>query len=297
MAGAPAPITEQRFIARGIGAGAIGGLAAFVFARIFAEPQIQAAIDYEGARGEAEHLLDKAAGIAVAAHEHADPFSRGIQEGIGIGFGLVLIGVALGGIFSVVFVLAQRHWPKVSPRAMAMYVAFACFLALFLLPFLKYPTNPPAIGHEDTIRERSLLYLAMVVISIAAVWGFALAAERLAKKYGTWNGVLLALLGFAIAFGVVMYLMPVVGHLEANVSQYGRHDTETPLPLLDAAGNVVYPGFPADVLAKFRLYAVGNQLVLWATMGLVFGVLAERLMRSAVTERSEPAADAVPASS
>ena len=54
---------ERRFILRGLLVGAFGGILAFVFARIFAEPQIQAAIDYESGRDAAQALLDKAAGL------------------------------------------------------------------------------------------------------------------------------------------------------------------------------------------------------------------------------------------
>jgi hypothetical protein len=48
--------------------------------------------------------------------------------------------------------------------------------------------------------------------------------------------------------------------------------------LTDASGTIVYPGFPADVLFDFRLYSVAAQLILWATIGLIFAPLAERLL-------------------
>jgi hypothetical protein len=47
----------------------------------------------------------------------------------------------------------------------------------------------------------------------------------------------------------------------------------------------VYPGFPADVLFRFRLYSVGAQLLMWATIGLVFGPLAARLLETAAASR------------
>ncbi len=53
---------------------------------------------------------------------------------------------------------------------------------------------------------------------------------------------------------------------------------ETPQPLRDAAGVIIYPGFPADVLYEFRLVSLGTQLVLWVTIGLVFAALAGRLL-------------------
>ena len=45
---------------------------------------------------------------------------------------------------------------------------------VYLVPFVKYPANPPSIGHPDTITDRSGLYLLMVVCSViflvTAVW-------------------------------------------------------------------------------------------------------------------------------
>ena len=46
--------------------------------------------------------------------------------------------------------------------------------------------------------------------------------------------------------------------------------------------------FPADVLWRFRLASLGLQVVLWSTIGLVFGVLAERSQIAATAD--EPAA-------
>ena len=34
--------------------------------------------------------------------------------------------------------------------------------------------------------------------------------------------------------------------------------------------------FPADLLWRFRVVSFGIQLILWTTIGLVFGALAER---------------------
>ena len=48
-----------------------------------------------------------------------------------------------------------------------------------------------------------------------------------------------------------------------------NHATETPLPLTNAKGMIVYPGFPADVLFNFRFYSVAAQAILWAAIGLL----------------------------
>ncbi len=280
---------ERRFILRGLLVGAIGGILAFVFARIFAEPQIQAAIDYESGRDAAQAILDKAAGIPAEA---ADPdlFSRTVQANVGIGAGMILFGAAMGGLYAVAYVMACGRTGALRPRNLAVLVAAGGFLGFYLLPFMKYPANPPSIGHPETIRDRGGLYLLMVGLSIAvlilAVW----LGQRLKPRFGNWNATLLAVLAGAVVLGVGMLLLPETGHLSANAAEYGRHATETPLPLRNGQGQIVYPGFPADVLFDFRLYSVAAQAILWAAMGLCFAPMAERLLSRTAATAPEPVA-------
>lgn len=269
---------ERRIILRGLLAGAVGGLLAFVFARVFAEPAINQAIAYENGRDAAQAALDKAAGAAPDTGA-ADIFSRTVQANLGLGTGMIAMGVAFGGLFAVAYLLCLGRVGRVQPRPLALLVALGGFLGFYLVPFVKYPADPPAIGHPETIRDRGFLYLAMVLCSvvflIAAVW----LGRRLAARFGNWNATLLAALAFAAAIGAVMAVLPAFGHLPFNERVYGGQATETPLPLRDARGAIVYPGFPADVLFSFRLYSLGAQLILWGAIGVVFAPLAERLLR------------------
>ncbi|MCF3962301.1 CbtA family protein [Streptomyces fuscigenes] len=291
---------EKRLILRGILAGAAGGLLAFLFARIFAEPLIGRAMDYESGRDAAQAALDKAAGLAPEA---ADPdlFSRTVQADVGIGVGMVFFGMAMGALFAVVYAICLGRVGGLGARNLAMLVALGGFLGFYLVPFVKYPANPPSIGHPDTIRDRGNLYLVMVACSILllvlAVW----LGKRLKERLGKWNATLLAALGYAVVIGVVMAVLPSLGELSANVREFGHHATETPLPLTDSHGRIVYPGFPADTLFSFRFYSVAAQLVLWGVLGLVFAPMAERLLArraatggdgAAVRARVEPAAGA-----
>lgn len=285
---------ESRFIYRALGVGALGGLLAFVFARIFAEPFIQNAIDYESGRDAAQAALDKAAGLPVAV-EDPEIFSRGIQRNLGIATGMVLFGLAMSGLFVVAYLVLSRRFPGLRPRVLAVLLAAAGFVGVYLVPFIKYPANPPAVGHSETISDRSAVYLAMVGISVVALILAVVAGHRLAGRFGVWNASLLAALGFVVVVSVAMALLPAVGHFPVNEAEYGRHATETPQPLLDPAGKIVYPGFPADVLFKFRLYSIIAQLVMWATIGLGFGALAERLTtRAKAPAAARPAAVATP---
>ncbi len=268
---------EKKLILRGALAGAIAGVLSFIFARIFAEPHISAAIDYEGGRDAAQEALDKAAGQGAPGAE-AELFSRAVQANVGIGLGIVLFGVAMGVLFAVVYSVCLGRVDVVRARTLSLMVAAAGFLAVYLVPFLKYPANPPAVGREETIRTRSDLYLLMLLASVVFAIGAVLLGRALQARLGTWNAVLVAGAVYAVAVGVVMAVLPSVGELAVNVSEYGRYPTETPQPLTDAQGRIVFSGFPADTLAAFRLYAVLAQAILWAGIGLVFAPLAERVL-------------------
>ena len=273
----------QRLILRGFASGALGGLLAFVFARILAEPVTGRAIDYENGRDAAEAAWRRATGLATVGHDH-ELFSRGVQGNAGLPLGTILFGVAMGGLVAVAYVLVARGpRPRWRPRVVALLIAAAGFAGFFLLPFLKYPAAPPGIEHAQSIQTRGGLYLAMVAICVVSVIAAGLAARRLAPRLGGWRATLLALVGLAVWVAIVAAILPSV---------------EPSQPLRDASGAVVYPGFPSDVLFQFRLSAIGVQVVLWTTVGLAFGVLVERLTASAprtahLAARHERTADAL----
>jgi predicted cobalt transporter CbtA len=253
---------ERRLIGRGLLAGAVGAVLAFVFARVCAEPAIGRAIAFEHGRSEAEN--------AQGVHEHgAELFSRGVQSNAGLGFGVLAFGVAMGALFAVTFCLIYGRTGDaardVAPRRFSLRLAAAAFVTVYLVPFVKYPPNPPAVGQADTVGARTGWYLvavlASVVLAVVAVW----LARRLAALFGgLWNAGLIAVVFYLLLIATVLVLLPTVD--------------ETPEPLRNASGAIIYPGFPADVLYEFRLVALGTQLVLWVAIGLVFATLAGRLL-------------------
>jgi predicted cobalt transporter CbtA len=248
---------EKRIIARGLLAGAIAGVLAFVFARIFVEPVIGRAVGFEDGRGELPH--------SHGVHEHgAELFTRGVQANVGMGFGVLAFSVAMGALFAVAFAVAYRRVGALGPRMLSVSLAAAAFGNVYLVPFLKYPPNPPAVGHGETIRERTGLYLLMVALSVALAVAALLLGRRLSARMGGWGATLSAVGAYVVAIAVVMLVLPTVA--------------ETPGPMLNDTGAIVNPGFPADDLYDFRLYSLGTQLVLWATIGLVFAALAGRLL-------------------
>jgi predicted cobalt transporter CbtA len=230
---------EKRIIARGLLSGAIASVAAFVFARTFVEPVIDQAIAYEEAQ--------------EAGHEHGvELFTRGVQANIGMGFGVLAFGVAMGALFAVAYTVAYGRVGNLSPRPLSVLLAGGMFLSLYVIPFLKYPANPPAVSLDETIRQRTLLYLMIVVLSVvllaAAVW----LGRNLMERYGAWSATLIAVSAYVVSVAIVMLLLPTID--------------ETP------------DDFPADVLYEFRLYSLGTQFVLWAIIAVAFGSMVQRLL-------------------
>jgi hypothetical protein len=252
---------EKRLIARGLLAGAVGAVLAFVFARLFAEPVIGRAIAFEDGRTEVAH--------AQGVHEHGvELFTRGVQGNAGLGFGVLIFGIAMGALFAVLFCVAYGRAGEparvTAPRALSIRLAAGAFIAVYLVPFVKYPPNPPAVGQADTIAARSGWYLVMVLASVVLAVAAAWLARRLAARLGAPAAGLAAAGAYVVLVAVVMLVLPAVH--------------ETPEPMRDPAGAIVSPGFPADVLYDFRLVSLGTQLVLWVTIGLVFSTLAGRLL-------------------
>ncbi|PVZ13292.1 CbtA family protein [Actinomycetospora cinnamomea] len=279
----------RSFVLRGVLAGAAAGLVSWVFSLVFAEPQIEAAIAYEEGRGAAEEALAVAAGSAPAAGGEEEIVSRGVQATLGIGVGMVGIGIALGLLFAVAYTLLHGR-VALRPRVLALVVAGAGFLTIYATPFLKYPASPPAVGSDETIGDRTALYLLMVIGSLAFLAAAVFVARLVREHLGTWNAVLVGGVVYVALSAVLMAVLPGLGELTINVVENGPRVSETPIPLRDASGAILYPGFDADVLYDFRLASFAAQMLLWGVLGLVFGALVERRMARAETSERPVAA-------
>jgi pimeloyl-ACP methyl ester carboxylesterase len=239
----------RSLLVRGMLVGVAAGLLAFAFAYIFGEPQVQHAIDFE------EQL-------ARLNHEPAEAelVSRGVQRTIGLLTGTVVMGVALGGLFALAFAWAYGRIGAFSPRMTAAVLALGAYVTIILVPFTKYPANPPTVGNPDTIGSRTAVFVAMIAISVLAFVAAARIRRALLERLGTWNATTLAVGGFIALIVVAELILPAV------------HETPK--------------GFPADVLWRFRVASLGITATLFAGIGLGFGALAERLVGERAPRRA-----------
>jgi uncharacterized membrane protein YidH (DUF202 family) len=221
----------------GLIAGLCGGLLATGFSELAGEPAVNQAIAFESS----------SAAAAGEPHEHAI-VSRGVQRSVGLLTAAIVFGLSMGGLFALAFAFAYGRVGRASPARTALWLAAGAFVVVYLVPFLKYPANPPSVGDPDTIGRRTELYLAMIVCSLlAAVAALRIRAWLAARRDPTTATVVAGL----------SYLAVVVA---AGLILPGIHE--------------VPKNFPATTLWRFREASIGMQAVLWATIGVVFSVAA-----------------------
>jgi hypothetical protein len=121
----------------GMVVGIVAGLLAFGFAKVFGEPQVDRAIAFED-------QMDRAKGEAPGP----ELVSRAVQSGVGLLTGVVVYGTAFGGLFALPFAFAYQRIGRLSARGTAALLAAAGFVSLFLVPQLKYPSNPPQLANR-----------------------------------------------------------------------------------------------------------------------------------------------------
>lgn len=250
----------NKIIGIGVTAGLLGGAASFAYARTRVSPPIDRAIEYEEERAHAEAALTGGDG-----HGH-EVFTRTVQENLGAGVGVVMFGVVLGALFAVAFVTVSAYLTRrgiaADGRRLAAVLAAACFVAVNAVPFIVYPANPPGVGHEDTMADRTTAYLMILVLSVALLAVAVVVFARLATRIGRWAATVTAGLGYLVAVAISAALLP-------------RFD-EVPGPLTDSQGNLVFAGFPAGLLADFRMHSLMAAGVLWIVLGIAFGGLLTR---------------------
>jgi hypothetical protein len=237
-----------KLIIQGLIAGICAGLLAFGFARVFGEPSIETAVQFESAQDEAKAATDRAAGKPVESEE-PEVFSRSVQSGIGLLTGVVVVGAGLGALFAVLFAIANGRVGTWGPGATCALLAFLGWMSVYLIPALKYPANPPSVGEPDTIRIRTALYFLMMAASVGSTIGAWALGRQLTRRYGLWNGCIGALLVYLVVLAVVFQLLPPINEVPRN--------------------------FPAVTLWNFRVASAGVQVVLWGGVGLIFGTMVE----------------------
>ena len=256
-------------LTRGMLIGFVAGILSFGFLKLAGEPPVDRAIAFEAAADQAKDRTKDKVGDHVHDHDHgeSDPtmampkpdsepelVSRSTQAGLGLFTGVAVYSTAFGGLFALVFAFAYRRMGDFDARTTSALLAVSGMITVYIVPVLKYPANPPAVGAAETIGMRTSLYFAMIAISLAAMIAAWMLRNRLLSRVGGWNAALIAGTAYLVAVIAVAAALPEV--------------------------NEVPDGFPAVVLWQFRMASAGAQLIMWTIIGLAFGALTERAASS-----------------
>ena len=256
-------------LTRGMLVGFVAGLLCFGFLKLVGEPQVDRAIAFESAMEAKEKsnaapsphdhsMHDHSAHSAAEAPKSAETpkeepeelVSRSTQAGLGLFTGVTVYNTAFGGLFALVFALTYRRMGDFDARTTAALLAICGIVAVYFVPILKYPANPPSVGNPETLGMRTAVYFAMIAISLAAMIAAWMLRNRLVQRFGSWNAALIAAAAYFIVVIGVALALPEVSEVPEE--------------------------FPAAVLWQFRIASAGAQLIMWTTIGLAFGALTER---------------------
>ncbi len=247
----------RRLLIRGLLAGLLAGLFGFGVAKTIGETSVDKAIAFGGyVENNIHHEAPEASFV-----------SRSLQSSAGLGTGALIYGIALGGITALVFAGIYGRGGLTKAKPAAALVGFVGFVGVYLAPVLKYPANPPSIGQADTIGRRTALFVLMIACSIVGLVVAGVVWRQLLDRTSRWNATVLAALTYIVVLIVVYVVFPGVNEVP-----------QAAIPGVTGAVTDATVTFPPTVLWQFRIASLAIQAVLWATIALAFGFLAERLL-------------------
>lgn len=198
----------------------------------------------------AEPFIDQAIGIetknSVSSGEHVDYTeltSYRIWQKDGTFAAGAFLGLTYGAILGVAYVISRRYIPSSDDRKKALVLAALVCLALYVIPFMKYPANPPAVGNPETIGLRDTLYTTFQLTS------------------GLIAGGMFVLFVKMRSVNNIKYIVPII-----YVALIAFIYTVFP-PNPDAITA------PMNLVNAFRMVTFSTMVMFFLVMGGIFGVL------------------------
>jgi predicted cobalt transporter CbtA len=224
------------FIAITLIAGAISGTLLAIINQGIVEPYIDEAINIENQNAIAQ-------GEVINPQEFND--YRLWQKSGEIAAGTIL-GVSLGALFGVVFALTRNSIPGSNNKKKALILAGVMLLVIYIVPALKYPANPPAVGDPETIYYRESLYITILTISGLSALGLAFLYRKLGDKKG--KQIVVPVIYIVIIAAAFMILPPNPDEITA----------------------------PMDLVIGFRIASGLTMSAFWGLLGLILGALWDK---------------------
>ena len=168
---------------------------------------------------------------------------RSWQKGGAILAGAIL-GTSIGSLFGIVYALSKKSLPSRNNIGKTLILAGLMWFTLFVIPFLKYPANPPTVGDGETVVLRGILYLTLIAVSGFLAIGFYQIFKRMKAK-----NRILPIIGYVALISLVFFVMPE-----------NPDEISTSMELING----------------FRVVAFLTGTVFWYTLALFLGVFWQK---------------------
>jgi predicted cobalt transporter CbtA len=213
--------------------GAIAGTILGLINQILVEPYIDQAIAIE-----VQNTV--ASGESVDVDELVQ--YRLWQKGGEIVAGTIL-GTSISALFGIVYIYSRDSLPGSNNKKKGLILAGIMFFVIFLIPALKYPANPPAVGDPETIEYRESLYIGMLVISGLTALGVAILYRSLSQTRRESRKIIVP-----TVYAVIIALAFVV--LPANPDEIT---------------------ISSNLLINFRIVSTITMGIFWGILGILLG--------------------------
>lgn len=250
-------LTYRAILWRALAAGLVAGVLLALYTLAVVEPTIDDAIALEDAIAAAE---TRAQG---AGHDGDAAFGRSVQIGGGVA-ATVIYAVVVSGIFGTVLASVRHRIPGGSELGRVIWLAAVAFAAVALVPAVKYPASPPAVGDPGTVNQRTVQYLLLLAASLALAVLLTRLAGWLRGRLDDPTRVLALAAATVVGYGLLLIALP-------------------------GSPDAIDPAVPAQLVWDFRLRSLGGLTLLWSAIGVGLGWALERAVASdAVTAEPTP---------
>jgi predicted cobalt transporter CbtA len=213
--------------------GAIAGTILGLINQLLVDPYIDQAIEIEVQN-------------TVASGEHVDLDElaqyRLWQKGGEIVAGTIL-GTSISALFGIVYVYSRDSLPGSNNKKKGLILAGIMFFVIFLIPALKYPANPPAVGDPETIEYRESLYIGMLVISGFTALGVAILYRSMGQTHRESRKIIVPAV-YAVIIALAFAVLP------------------------NSPDEVA---ITADLLMNFRIVTTVTMGIFWGALGMLLG--------------------------
>lgn len=198
----------------------------------------------------AEPFIDQAIGIevdnSIASGEAVDfdeLSSYRVWQKEGTFAAGAFLGLTYGAILGIVYVISRKYLPSSDDRKKALILAAITCLSLYVVPFIKYPANPPAVGDPETIGLRDSLYTSYQLASGLIALGVSILMYKLPKN------------------GYIKYVIPIIylGLIASIYAIFPANPDEITAPM--------------DLVNAFRAVTFGTMVMFYLVLGIIFGIM------------------------